>query len=175
MEEMKRLVEEGKVPTPREGRQANSGTEKPRNTMHRGMKDIPSFMQNKPTHQINLYTIFTNNAEIRRFVSNSIINAMTEQGKINPEVRHKWVDFRFNKYRVELDDLSTEYRYTNPIFVNAFMAAVVCFANAAQETLNNFLIHELGKTIDGVADEKTINKIVEMNASLQSGSSVKSE
>lgn len=179
MDEMKRLVEAGKVPAPSaEGRDANNrnnGGQKPRNTMHRGMKEMPSFMQNKPAWQINLYTIFTNNAEIRRYVSNSIINEMSAKGLISPDVKHKWVDFRFNKYRVEVDDLSTEYRYTNPIFVNAFMAAIVSFASAAQDTLNTFLVRETGKTLDSVVDDKEVEVIVTANATIQSGKEVNAE
>lgn len=175
MDEMKNLVREGKVPFNNNAEKHNDAPAKPRNTMHRGMKEMPNFMQNKPAWQINLYTIFTNNAEIRRFVSNSIINAMSAQGKIPTEVKHKWIDFRFNKYRVELDDLSTEYRYTNPVFVNAFMAAIVSFASAAQDTLNNFLLHETGKTVDAIADEKEIEAIVSANTAIQTGSEVNPE
>lgn len=144
-------------------------------TNSNGRKDLPDFVKKYPKHCQDLWTIFNNNAEVRRFVSNSILNYLKQKGLLNDSASKKFVRFGIGKFSVIIDGLRVDYRYTEPWFSNCFAAGFTSFAANAQLVLNDFLLRETGKTFDKTADTKEIEEIVSANANIKSSTSVNEE
>lgn len=89
-----------------------------------------------PDHYIELVTILKNNAEIRRFCALNIINHLTQRNELYG--KNKYVSFKWNKFVIKFNNLTREYSYTEPFFLNAFVASFANFSASAQRTLDNF-------------------------------------
>ena len=139
------------------------------------VKELPDFVKKYPKHCQDLWTIFNNNAEVRRFVSNSILNYLKQKGMIDANATKKFVRFGIGKFSVITDGLAVEYRYTVPFFSDCFAAGFTSFAANAQSVLNDFLIHETGKTFDKTVNEETIQDIVALNANIKSSEPINEE
>lgn len=139
-------------------------------------KQLPKFLENKAKHVQDLGTIFTNNAEIRRFVSNTIINYLTMTGVIPKDASYKWVDFWAYNFTVTFtviingvkDTTKKEYPYTRDFFANCFVAGFQSFAANSQAVLNNYLIHETNSNFEEAIDTEKIEELVELNKNIKS-------
>lgn len=132
----------------------------------RNKRELPDFIKAKPIHVQNMWSLFSNNAEVRRYVSNTILNYLTQTGVIAKDAIHKWVKFDTKKFTVSANDLSTDYSYSNPFFANCFAAGFTSFAANAQNILNDYLLHETGKTFDKVVNPDEVNNLVEANENI---------
>lgn len=113
-----------------------------------------------PKHIVELSAIVKNNSEIRRFTALGIINYLQQKGEIKGD--KKFVSFKWNKFRVIVDGLSRDYYYTEPFFLNAFVAAFSSFSASAQRTIDNFCKKELNSSLSDNVTNEEVNNITEM-------------
>lgn len=90
-----------------------------------------------PEHLVNLVSIIKNNAEIRRFTSLGIIDALKESGAVTTD--KAFIIFGWTKYTVKTNGLGTDYRYNNDIFLNALVKSFERFANNASVIIRTFI------------------------------------
>lgn len=114
-----------------------------------------------PEHIRNLVYILRNNTEIRRYTALGIINYLMQKGEIAGEKRY--VYFVWNKFRVQIDGIRREYLYTEPFFLNCFVAAFSSFSASAQRTINAFCKAEMSIGIDKAVDTDEVNNIIFAN------------
>lgn len=111
-----------------------------------------------PEHMVNIALLVKNNAEIRRFTSLGILNYLLQKKEIKGEKRY--VGFKWNKFIVKFDNLSREYSYNEPFFLNCLIASFSSFASSAQKTMDIFTRKEMQLSVGEAADTKVIDDIV---------------
>ena len=110
----------------------------------------------------NLVFILRNNSEIRRYTSIGILNYLLQKGEIKGEKRY--VDFLWNKFAVKVDGFVREFRYTEPFFMNCFIASFSSFSAAAQRTINIFCEEEMTVAAkESAVNIDNINNIINLN------------
>lgn len=118
---------------------------------HFTSREFPPITGQYPEHMVELALIIKNNAEIRRFTSLGILNYLLQKGEIKGDKRY--VSFKWNKFTVKAGNLVKEYDYSEPFFLNCFVASFSSFSSSAQRTINNFTKKELnlsiGEAVDG--------------------------
>lgn len=115
-----------------------------------------------PEHIKNLVYIIRNNTEIRRFTAIGILNYLSQKGEIKGNKRY--VEFLWNKFRVKVDGIIREYAYTEPFFLNCFVASFASFSASAQKTINEFCKKEMSIGLNKAIDQEEVNDIIESNS-----------
>ena len=110
-----------------------------------------------PEHLVNLVSIIKNNAEIRRFTSLEIINALKKEGVITTD--KAFIIFGWTKYTVKTNGLGTDFRYNNDIFLNALVQSFDRFAVNASNIISTFINMEDEKdNSSSPVNEENINE-----------------
>lgn len=94
---------------------------------------------NVPQHILDVVCIVKFNAAFRRHTSLNILHTLEDDGRINNS-KGAYVDFLWNKFRVTADGgLRREYRYTEDLFIDAFVKAHVDVATDNQKVINSMI------------------------------------
>ena len=103
---------------------------------------IPESAAKYPEHFVKIALIVKNNAEIRRFTSLGIIEYLRQTQTISPDAKAH-VEYQWNKFTVSSKGLRTDYRYSQPFFINSLVASFSNFANSAKIAIEEFIEKEL--------------------------------
>ena len=103
---------------------------------------------NVPDHVLEIAYISKDNAAIRRYCSLNILNHLSQIGVIRKDGKGNYVKFLWNKFRVSSDGIIKEYSYKEKFFLIALISSFNQFANAAQQTISDFMDKEGIDTID---------------------------
>lgn len=116
---------------------------------------INEALEHYPAHIVKLVNLVKSNSDIRRYTSLGILNYLQQKGLASKNDKGKvgYVTFNWTKFRVNNNGLSTEYRYTEPFFLNCLIASFTSFANAAQKIIATFCSKEFA---DFKQDDKDI-------------------
>ncbi|AXH74517.1 MAG: hypothetical protein KNU04_gp72 [crAssphage sp. isolate ctbg_1] len=109
----------------------------------------------------NLVFILRNNVEIRRYTSIGILNYLLQKGEIKGKKRK--VDFLWNKFAVKVDGFTREFKYTEPFFINCFVASFSSFSASAQQRINAFCEEEMTVSASEAVNLEEINNIIALN------------
>lgn len=101
-----------------------------------------------PDHVLEIAYIPKDNAAIRRYCSLNILNHLSQIGVIRKDGKGNYVKFLWNKFRVSSDGIIKEYSYKEKFFLVALISSFNQFANAAQQTISDFMNKEGIDTID---------------------------
>lgn len=101
-----------------------------------------------PNHILEIAYIPKDNAAIRRYCSLNILNHLSQIGIIRKDGKGNYVKFLWNKFRVSSDGIIKEYSYREKFFLVALISSFNQFANAAQQTISDFMDKEGIDTID---------------------------
>lgn len=101
-----------------------------------------------PDHVLEIAYIPKDNAAIRRYCSLNILNHLSQIGVIRKDGKGNYVKFLWNKFRVSSDGIIKEYSYKEKFFLVALISSFNQFANAAQQTISDFMDKEGIDTID---------------------------
>lgn len=101
-----------------------------------------------PDHVLEVAYIPKDNAAIRRYCSLNILNHLSQIGVIRKDGKGNYVKFLWNKFRVSSDGIIKEYSYKEKFFLIALISSFNQFANAAQQTISDFMDKEGIDTID---------------------------
>lgn len=101
-----------------------------------------------PDHVLEIAYIPKDNAAIRRYCSLNILNHLSQIGVICKDGKGNYVKFLWNKFRVSSDGIIKEYSYREKFFLVALISSFNQFANAAQQTISDFMDKEGIDTID---------------------------
>ena len=101
-----------------------------------------------PDHVLEVAYIPKDNAAIRRYCSLNILNHLSQIGVIRKDGKGNYVKFLWNKFRVSSDGIIKEYSYKEKFFLVALISSFNQFANAAQQTISDFMDKEGIDTID---------------------------
>lgn len=101
-----------------------------------------------PDHVLEVAYIPKDNAAIRRYCSLNILNHLSQIGIIRKDGKGNYVKFLWNKFRVSSDGIIKEYSYREKFFLIALISSFNQFANAAQQTISDFMDKEGIDTID---------------------------
>lgn len=94
---------------------------------------------NVPQHILDVVCIVKFNAAFRRHTSLNILHTLEDDGRINNS-KGAYVDFLWNKFRVTADGgLRREYRYTEDLFIDAFVKAHADVATDNQKVINSMI------------------------------------
>lgn len=136
-------VDEAKTPRDRRPRYKNPNT-------------VEEALEHYPTHIVKLVNLVKSNSDIRRYTSLGILNYLSQKGLINTS--KGYVTFNWTKFRVVANGLSTEYRYSEPFFINCLIASFTSFANAAQKIIKVYCSKEYSEPF--TQDNDMINEAV---------------
>ena len=103
---------------------------------------------NVPDHVLEIAYIPKDNAAIRRYCSLNILNHLSQIGVIRKDGKGNYVKFLWNKFCVSSDGIIKEYYYKENFFLVALISSFSQFANAAQQTISDFMDKEGIDTID---------------------------
>lgn len=95
-----------------------------------------------PDHVLEIAYIPKDNAAIRRYCSLNILNHLSQIEVIRKDGKGNYVKFLWNKFRVSSDGIIKEYSYREKFFLVALISSFNQFANAAQQTISNFMDKE---------------------------------
>lgn len=95
-----------------------------------------------PDHVLEIAYIPKDNAAIRRYCSLNILNHLSQIGVIRKDGKGNYVKFLWNKFRVSSDGIIKEYSYREKFFLVALISSFNQFANAAQQTISDFMDKE---------------------------------
>lgn len=95
-----------------------------------------------PDHVLEIAYIPKDNAAIRRYCSLNILNHLSQIGVIRKDGKGNYVKFLWNKFRVSSDGIIKEYSYREKFFLIALISSFNQFANAAQQTISDFMDKE---------------------------------
>lgn len=101
-----------------------------------------------PDHVLEVAYIPKDNAAIRRYCSLNILNHLSQIEVIRKDGKGNYVKFLWNKFRVSSDGIIKEYSYKEKFFLVALISSFNQFANAAQQTISDFMDKEGIDTID---------------------------
>jgi hypothetical protein len=101
-----------------------------------------------PDHVLEIAYIPKDNAAIRRYCSLNILNHLSQIGVIRKDGKGNYVKFLWNKFRVSSDGIIKEYSYKEKFFLVALISSFNQFANAAQQTISDFMDKEGIDVID---------------------------
>lgn len=101
-----------------------------------------------PDHVLEIAYIPKDNAAIRRYCSLNILNHLSQIGVIRKDGKGNYVKFLWNKFRVSSDGIIKEYSYREKFFLVALISSFNQFANAAQQTISDFMDKEGIDTIN---------------------------
>lgn len=101
-----------------------------------------------PDHVLEIAYIPKDNAAIRRYCSLNILNHLSQIEVIRKDGKGNYVKFLWNKFRVSSDGIIKEYSYKEKFFLVALISSFNQFANAAQQTISDFMDKEGIDTID---------------------------
>lgn len=101
-----------------------------------------------PDHVLEIAYIPKDNAAIRRYCSLNILNHLSQIEVIRKDGKGNYVKFLWNKFRVSSDGIIKEYSYKEKFFLVALISSFNQFANAAQQTISDFMDEEGIDTID---------------------------
>lgn len=101
-----------------------------------------------PDHVLEIAYIPKDNAAIRRYCSLNVLNHLSQIGVIRKDGKGNYVKFLWNKFRVSSDGIIKEYSYREKFFLAALISSFNQFANAAQQTISDFMDKEGIDTID---------------------------
>ena len=101
-----------------------------------------------PDHVLEIAYIPKDNAAIRRYCSLNILNHLSQIGVIRKDGKGNYVKFLWNKFRVSSDGIIKEYSYREKFFLVALISSFSQFANAAQQTISDFMDKEGIDTIE---------------------------
>lgn len=120
---------------------------------------INEALEHYPAHIVKLVNLVKSNSDIRRYTSLGILNYLQQKGLASKNDKGKvgYVTFNWTKFRVNNNGLSTEYRYTEPFFLNCLIASFTSSANAAQKIIGIFCSKEFA---DFEQDDKDIETAI---------------
>lgn len=118
--------------------------------------NVESALEHYPVHIVKLVNLVKSNSDIRRYTALGILNYLFQKGII--EQAKGYVTFNWTKFRVVNKGLSTEYRYSEPFFLNCLVASFTSFANAAQKIIKTFCSKEYEEVF--VQDDAIISDAV---------------
>lgn len=95
-----------------------------------------------PAHVVEIAYIVKDNAAIRRHCSLNILNYLTQKGRIPANTKSKYVKFLWNKFRVTVNGLTSEFAYSEQFFLDALVASFGQFAKDAENTISIFVDKE---------------------------------
>lgn len=101
-----------------------------------------------PDHVLEIAYIPKDNAAIRRYCSLNILNHLSQIGVIRKDGKGNYVKFLWNKFRVSSDGIIKEYSYREKFFLIALISSFNQFANAAQQTISDFMDKERNDSIE---------------------------
>lgn len=114
-----------------------------------------------PMHVVKLVNLVKSNSDIRRYTSLGILNYLYQKGIITNA--KGYVTFNWTKFRVTATGLSTEYRYSEPFFINCLIASFTSFANAAQKIIKVYCSKEYDEPF--AQDNDVIDAAIDVCAS----------
>lgn len=132
------------APTPQEQTMVN----KPANKVFAGKtrtvvgKEKREINVDVPDHVLEVAYIPKDNAAIRRYCSLNVLNHLSQIGVIRKDGKGNYVKFLWNKFRVSSDGIIKEYSYREKFFLVALVSSFNQFANAAQQTISDFMDKE---------------------------------
>lgn len=172
VEDLKKCVNDNGVNFQKENEDVNENTMRPINGSYRGKQNnknkkehkrtyVPERYAKLPKHILEIVFIIKFNAEIRRFTAKGIINTLFTRDEI--KTKRPYIKFLWNKFVINTNGLNHEYNYNETFFINSLIASFQCFAEIAQETINNFCSEELSDDCIANISSDNINKIIELN------------
>lgn len=117
---------------------------------------LPAYVQKIEPHIVRMIRVLHANADIRRYTALGIVQRLIANGTITEE--GNYVRFRWDKYTVSSKGINTDYRYTQPIFLEAFVGSFNILTSVASKSLDNFCKIEFDKVAGQVVDEKSVNE-----------------
>ena len=118
---------------------ANAEKAKPKTVVGKEKREINVDV---PEHILEIAYIPKDNAAIRRYCSLNILNHLSPIGVIRKDGKGNYVKFLWNKFRVSSDGIIKEYSYREKFFLVALISSFNQFANAAQQTISDFMDKE---------------------------------
>lgn len=114
-----------------------------------------------PKHIKDIVYQIRNNVEIRRFTALGIIKYLKSTNQIRTD--KAFIVFLWDKFTVKYNNLSRDYLYSEPFFLNAFIASFSSFAAYAQIIVNNFCKEESSIDLSAAVDKEIIDELVSSN------------
>ena len=132
------------VPAPQEQTTVNKPTNKVISGKTRTVvgKEKREINVDVPDHVLEIAYIPKDNAAIRRYCSLNVLNHLSQIGVIRKDGKGNYVKFLWNKFRVSSDGIIKEYSYREKFFLVALISSFNQFANAAQQTISDFMDKE---------------------------------
>lgn len=153
--EMVKNLKENAAPVP-ETPAAENKVPRDRRPRYKNPNTVEEALEHYPTHIVKLVNLVKSNSDIRRYTSLGILNYLSQKGLINTS--KGYVTFNWTKFRVVANGLSTEYRYSEPFFINCLIASFTSFANAAQKIIKVYCSKEYSEPF--AQDNDMINEAV---------------
>lgn len=129
-------------------------------------RNIPPFAQNVPEHIINLAAICKYNAEIKRFTAIGILNYLSQTNEIVRSPKD-YVKFKWDKFSVKNNGLAREYKYSEPFFLTALVAAFSSFSASAQRIIDEFCKKEMSIGINKAVVQEDVDNVIESTEKYQ--------
>lgn len=117
---------------------------------------LPPFVQNLDAHLVRLVRIVQGNDDIRRYISLGIINRLIKSKAITEG--GNYIRFRWDKFTVCSKGINTDYRYSDPIFLQSFVGSFTILTNVASKALENFVKIEFDKSAKEVIDRSNVDE-----------------
>lgn len=114
---------------------------------------VEDALKHYPAHLVKLVNLVKSNSDIRRYTSLGILNYLWQKGHIHNT--KGYVKFYWTKFSVNVNGLSSEYRYTEPFFLNCLLASFTSFTNAAHKIIKAFCSKELEA---GFVEDESVTK-----------------
>lgn len=138
-------------------------TNKKPSTKKKYYSTLPPYASKYKEYEIDFWYLFNNNAEVRRYVANAILNWLQQHNLLKkPNPTKKFVDFRIDKFTVITDGIRVDYEYTEPFFANCFCGGFVSFSADANKKFDKYLKEKIGITAEKAIDESEVNEIINM-------------
>lgn len=120
---------------------------------------LPHFVQNLDPHIVRMIRILHANADIRRYTALGIVSRLISKSTITEE--GNYIRFRWDKYTVCSKGINTDYRYTEKLFLEAFVGAFSILATVASKALDNFCKCEFDKVTGEIVNGDEVDKASE--------------
>lgn len=138
-----KIADENPAKPENENPNGNPGTKIPGRRFaprYKNPDTVEAALEHYPSHIVKLVNLVKSNSDIRRYTALGILNYLSQKGII--EAAKGYVTFNWTKFRVVNKGLSTEYRYSEPFFLNCLIASFTSFANGAQKIIKTFCSKE---------------------------------
>lgn len=118
---------------------------------------LPPFAQNVEPHIVRMIRILHANADIRRYTALAIVKQLIENKVITEE--GNYIRFRWDKYTVCSKGINNDYRYTDSVFLKAFVSSFTILSAVASKSLANYIKVEFPNSETDIITDKDVDTI----------------